>query len=251
MATRIMIDTIHANVPAVKKQFPNPQMVAYYRTGSTDIQWTDADVAEFQGAVMVSIDQGGQGSHVADAMVRDVEPGAWTPQGAVNLANWHTPRPTIYCDRADLPRVIAAGWRKDVWLAWPGYAASGPPSEPGVNIVAVQNVFGADHDSSLVFDPTWPHIVIPPSPPPTLSVTVTDRQADMAWPVAVGADHYDIDYTPEGSALTVTIGRPPQSKTGGSVHALNVVIPGARGGAIQVFAIISSKRHLIGSVHLP
>ena len=251
MATRIMIDGRGANAAQIKAEVGVPQLICFYVTGSPDIVWTDAEKALFPASAHVTIDQGGNGSPVPDAMVRDVEPGAWSAIAAIRDKPWNTPRPTIYCDRSDLNRVIADGWRGDVWLAWPGYAGSGPPSFPGVNVVAVQNVFGGDRDSSLVYDPTWPHVATPTGPTPTLSVTVTDRQADMAWPVAIGADHYNVQYLADSAAVPVVIARPPQPKSGATVHEVALVIPGARGGTVDVYAIIASKPHLIGSVHLP
>lgn len=154
--TRLMIDCTHTNVAAVKRIFPNPPLVAVYLTGTPDIQWSAADRAQWPDSIQVTIDQGGPGSPVAQAMGRDVEPGAWTPSAAVDKSNWHTSRPFIYCDRADLGSVINAGWRGDVWLAWPGWVGTAKPSYPGINIVAIQNVFTAQYDESIVFDDTWP-----------------------------------------------------------------------------------------------
>jgi hypothetical protein len=111
----------------------------------------------FHGALTVEIDQGFNSQPITTAMVRDVETGAWAVDKAVDRSTWHAPRPTIYCNRNTLPLVMGAGWRGDVWLAWPGYNSSEPPVFPGVNVVAVQDVFGPNYDRSTVYDDTWPY----------------------------------------------------------------------------------------------
>lgn len=251
MATRVMIDGTNSDAQAIKREFGMPQMLAYYVTGSQGIPWTAADIAMFPDSIHVTIDQGGSGSPVTTAIVRDVEPGAWGADVAVRHAPWTPDRPTIYCDRNDLPAVIAAGWRKDVWLAWPGYAGSGPPTFAGVNIVAVQNVFGTDHDSSIVYDTTWPHTPAPRPPASVMSATITGRMADISFGLAIGADHYVIEYTPDGSTTGQLVTRLPQPKSGAVVHGLNLEVPGARGGHLTAFAIIHGAANLIGSVTLP
>lgn len=251
MQTRIMIDGIHADVPEIKRQFPSPQMILVYVTGSADIKWTDADRAEFQGAVQVTVDQGGLGSPVPDAMVRDVEPGGWSAAEAVKMDNWHTPRPTIYCDRTRLQEVMALGWKGDVILAWPGYNSSGPPSFPGVNVVAVQHLFAARWDESIVYDTTWPHVPNQPEPRPTVSLTVSQRIANLAFGVVPGCDHYVVEYAAHGIASNVVLARPPQPKAGTVVHVTEMAIPGGSGGSVTVFAIVHGRAQLVGSVSLP
>ena len=148
-----MYDATHANVPALHAQQPHAAIVAWYGTGSLDIIWTGADRALFPGAELVGIDQGGPGSPVYDLQVVDVEPGAWRPdQLAARMAKSTAKRPTVYCDRNDLPAVREV-WAGDVWLAWPGW--TGEPL-PGPGIVAVQDVWGTDYDRSTVLDPYWP-----------------------------------------------------------------------------------------------
>lgn len=160
--TRTMGDAIHDNVAALAAAGPW-DMVAGYVTGSPDILWTTADMAQFPGIPIVTIDQGFTGSPVATADVRDVENGAWTPTAAVNRAGWTAARPTIYCNESTLPSVLAAGWQGDLWLA---IVTSQPPSSPpvvaGCTVVAVQyalSVSGA-YDVSVVFDPTWPEVTV-------------------------------------------------------------------------------------------
>lgn len=156
--TRIMGDATHANVIALAA-VPGLELVAGYATGTQDIQWTTADRAMFAGKALVTIDQGGVGSPVMTSMVRDVEPGAWTPASAVNRNGWTATRPTIYCDRTDLPAVLSLGWQGDLWLAIPGWQPGGAlPAAPGCTIAAVQNQqnVGGTIDLSVVLDDTWP-----------------------------------------------------------------------------------------------
>lgn len=155
MTTRTMWDAIHNNVPVIPL---GAELVAGYVTGTPDIKWTAGDWTRWRGDRHVSIDQGGMGSPVPWANVRDVETGAWHPASAVTLgAGWTAERPTIYCNRDTLPRVLAAGWKGDLWLAIP---SSTPPAEPpkvtGCTVVAVQYGFAGSHDLSIVFDPYWP-----------------------------------------------------------------------------------------------
>jgi len=162
--TRTMGDAIHDHVGALAAA--RPQLAAGYVTGSPDIKWTAADWALF-GEPWVTIDQGFTGSPVPVAIVRDVEPGAWTPAAAVNRAGWTAARPTIYCDRDDLSRaggVLSCGWRGDLWLAYPGWQPGmALPAAPGCNYVAVQNQFdvAGAYDLSVVLDDTWPSAAAP------------------------------------------------------------------------------------------
>lgn len=158
---REMIDCTSANLAHVQSLFPNPQVWAAYITGSPDVRYTDAQLASIPDtAVTVTIDQGYTGSPVPTAIVRDVEFGAWSPKNAVDKTNWHTERPTIYCDRYDLTRaggVLASGWQGDLWLAIPSVTAPLiSPVIPGCNVVAVQWNFTGSYDKSIVFDDTWP-----------------------------------------------------------------------------------------------
>jgi hypothetical protein len=154
-----MGDATHVNVPNLETA--GTDMVAGYVTGSPDIQWTPADWGRFPLETLVTIDQGGNGSPVPSADVRDVEAGAWTVGGAVITAGWAAPRPTIYCSLATLPALAAAGWQGDVWVAdWTlTPPAAPPPMPPGMTCVAVQysdQGGGGTYDLSVVFDPTWP-----------------------------------------------------------------------------------------------
>lgn len=196
-----MVDCPSIDLPAVLKLYAvKPPVWAGYDTGSNDIIYTDADWASIPASTLkVHIDQGFNSPAITTSQVRDVEPGAWEPQAAVDLTNWKTHRPTIYCDRNDLTRpggVIDSGWKGDVWLADP--ADSEPaqaPVYPGITVVAQQWYFGTDHDQDVIFDPYWPESK--PTPPPVdwtygppqhLTVRAGHRSVGLAWDAPAG--HY-------------------------------------------------------------
>lgn len=156
MTLVIGYDAIHNGVAQIPR---SAQVVMGYDTGSPDIQWTAEDWARFETKRKVHIDQGFTGSPSLTATVRDVEAGAWTPDNAVgNRAGWDPERPTIYCNRDTLPRVLELGWKGDLWLAIPtGTAPTAAPIVPGCTVVAVQFAFDGPVDRSVVFDPYWPH----------------------------------------------------------------------------------------------
>jgi len=164
---REMIDCTSSNLAHVKTLFPNAVMWGAYVTGTPDIKYTSAQLAEIPaGALKVLIDQGYGSPAVTTAHVRDVEPGAWQPKNAVHTSNWETGRPTIYCDRNDLYRpggVLDYGWKGDLWLAIPGSAPITPPAVSGCRVVAVQYGFAGSYDKSVVFDDTWPYVVSVPA----------------------------------------------------------------------------------------
>lgn len=148
-------DAIHDNVASIPTV---ADVVMGYVTGSPDIKWTSADFGRFPHSRIVTIDQGFTGSPVLWATVRDVEVGAWDARAAVlDTAGWDVPRPTIYCNMDTLPDILAAGWKRDLWLAIPSNSA---PSEPPIvaegNVVAIQWRFTGQFDESVVFDPDWP-----------------------------------------------------------------------------------------------
>lgn len=152
----VMGDAEHVNVAQLKKAFPKLDRVGLYVTGTPDVKATETDLALWPDATVITIDQGGPGSPVKDAIVRDVEPRCWSAAAAVDTSEWTAERPTIYCDRNDLPTVINLGWRGDVWLAWPGYTGMTAPVFPGVRVVAVQRTTTEFYDLTTVFDDTWP-----------------------------------------------------------------------------------------------
>lgn len=249
--SRLMIDVTHANARKVATEEPTPALIALYRTGSADIEDTKADAALWPHATQVWIDQGGNGSPVPTADVRDVEPGAWSAHDAVHNLNWTADRKTIYCDRSDLSAVIAEGWTGDVWLAWPGFAGTVAPSFPPVHIVAVQNVFLADHDRSIVFDAAWPLKEPVTPPPPEFSITIGSRVCAASIPVIPNADHYVMVYVAVGAGTELVLGRWPQPKTGTVIHASPITIPGSHGGQVSTYGIVHSKRVSLGTHILP
>lgn len=179
-------DAIHDNAHSLVTA--PVQMIGGYVTGSPDIQWTQADWALFPELVHVTIDQGFTGSPVPTAIVRDVEPGAWSPAAAVDTSNWTAAAKTIYCDRNDLPAVLKAGWRGNLWLAIPGWTVGSPlPSAPGCVVVAVQNRQNVNnqYDLSEVLDNQWPGSGNPPpmgvQKLPTYMSATPYRSVNLGW----------------------------------------------------------------------
>jgi hypothetical protein len=175
-------DATHDNVLSIPH---NAAVVMGYDTGTPDIRWTPNDWGQFPTTRKVHIDQGGIGSKVNTATVRDVETGAWTPEAAViDTKGWDAERPTIYCNQNTLPRVLAAGWHGDLWLAIPSnIRPTVPPVVEGCTVVAVQFDFAGPYDRSVVFDDTWPREVPPVTgtmfPEPTgFTETAT---VDLKW----------------------------------------------------------------------
>jgi hypothetical protein len=74
----IMIDAIHDNVSNIPADAPK---VAGYVTGTSDVEWTAADWARFATTAKVHVNQW-PGSNPLLGDVLDVEPGAWTNEGA-------------------------------------------------------------------------------------------------------------------------------------------------------------------------
>jgi hypothetical protein len=161
-----MGDATTGNVGALLAAGPW-DVVAPYLTGA-GIAWTPAQRALFAGIPQATIDQAGLGSPVPSAVVRDFEQGAWTASQAneqIGAGLWNPARPTIYCDQANLPGIVADGWRRDLWVAiigwepgdaWPAVVQQA--IEAGCTVVAVQNAqnINGTYDESVVLDPTWP-----------------------------------------------------------------------------------------------
>lgn len=153
-----MGDAIAANVSALHAaQF---DLYAGYVTGSPTIRWTAADFALFPANKRVTIDQAFTGSPVPSAIVRDVQPGAWTAAAAVNTKPWTPARPTIYCSLDTLTQVASAGWKGDVWVAlYDGVPSLNFTVPAGMRCVAKQysdSGGGGAYDISEVFDLYWP-----------------------------------------------------------------------------------------------
>src|ERR1700722_8516699 len=160
---RTMIDCIGANAVDVHDKLPNTAIVGCYVTGTEEIVWneTEKELWQTHGATLITIDQGYQSPAETSAIVRDVEDTAWSPAKAVDRNTWNADvaQPTIYCDQAYLPQVLAAGWHGNLWLAIPGWKAGGALPDVGAcTVVAVQNAENVDdlYDSSVVLDEYWP-----------------------------------------------------------------------------------------------
>ena len=189
-ANRLMGDAISAAAASLPAGLA---IVAGYDTGTTDIRWTAATFARFPGIIHVHIDQGGPGAPVYSANVIDVETAAWSPSDVPGwIARCTAPVPTVYCNRSNLPAVLATGWRGPVWLAYPGWngqTSSLPLLPLGCRYVAVQDDFQPLYDLSTVLDDAWPLgdevIEIPGVPGAWLSVQILSS-GDGSKQVAIG-----------------------------------------------------------------
>jgi hypothetical protein len=158
MTIRVMGDTTGPNADKLPHGLA---LVMGYDTGGPDIKWTDADWALYPDIPHVHVDQAGEGSPVHTATVMDVEPGAYQPGQVPDWVHACTAeRPTVYCDRDDLPAVLETGWRGDLILAIPEPEPTMPPVVAGCTVVAVQFKFrnSPPYDLSAVFDPDWPSL---------------------------------------------------------------------------------------------
>jgi len=248
---RWMINGTHANMQAIRNAIASGEMLGYYVTGTPGIRATISDLATFTGHVRVSIDQGGPGSPVPTATVRDVESGAWTVASAVQTHNWTAKRPTIYCSLDTVPEVQAAGWRGDLWLAIPGYTPSTPPTVKGCTVVAVQRTFDPEYELSSVYDDSWPYDAPKTAVAPGISVTVYSRRADLAFPRNPDAGHYVIQYQDTAGDAPLLLNRVAQPDDEPSIHEDALPVPGASGGTITVWAIVNSVPVKVGSAKLP
>lgn len=204
MTRPYMYDAISANAASLVAL--DPQIVAGYGTGSSDIKWTGADVDLFPHATIVEIDQGGAGSPQYVANVQDVESGAYS---VAQIPGWvakcTAPRPTTYVSGVNLTSALNAS-KADIWLAAPGMsdleALAVMKATP--RIVAVQNAWEPTYDRSIIGDPYWPEkapvVTPPPVPPQNLrdQALVTTCQVNMAWNRAVG----DVSYEYQVQELT-------------------------------------------------
>jgi hypothetical protein len=137
------------------------QLVGGYLTGTPGALWRGS-WGMFPGKTLFTIDQGGAGSPVYTANVMDVEPECYRPKDIQNWMSHATAaRPTVYCDRDDMPAVIAV-WDGPIWLAAPGLR-----TPPHPQVIGIQYMTGNGFDLSEIFDDYWPnHVPIPPTPEP-------------------------------------------------------------------------------------
>jgi hypothetical protein len=199
MKPRIMLNGEGVSAAWMATNLAKPDMVAWYGTGTGDVPWNVSERNLFPGVSKVIIDQGGTGSPLSMADVRDVENGAWNVSRAVNKVGWDAPRPTIYCSQSTLPTLKLAGWTGDVWLAIPGYSAPVAPGIAPMRCVAVQNVFKPLYESSLVFDPTWPNTPSKGTSMLTLEVLPNDA---IGAPFHPGAFTHLALYSPQASGTS-------------------------------------------------
>lgn len=248
--TRTGLDCTHVNVPAAHLAVPHPDVIMWYGTGSADIRWTAFDRSLFRSSVGVEIDQGFTGSPVANATVRDVENGAWKVPEAVNMHGWTAERPTIYCTRSTLISVYRAGWKGDVWLAWPGWNGGPLPNYPGISIVAVQNAFHGAYDTSVVIDEHWPFKPPAKVDAPPVTATVTGRVVTLSARRVDGAEHYSFGYYSATHPHMVSVARAPQPGEGHPVVVTGVPIPDASHGAIDSFYWVNNVAKFNGTTTL-
>jgi hypothetical protein len=187
-----MFDAIHVNVGTIP---PGAEIVAGYDTGLSNVKWVTADWNIFLPAQEVHVDQSGGaaslGGPVFSANVMDVEPFCYTVN---QIPGWTSkctaPRPTVYCDRNDLPDVQAI-WNGDVWLAAPGLSDDQATAimEADPRIVAVQNLDAGSFDASVIGDAFWPLLPPPPVKPPVKGKEMLNgmidpnQQIDIPFPV--------------------------------------------------------------------
>lgn len=246
MTDRIGYDCIGGNAQWVRDHLPLPSVMFWYGTGSPAIEWSAAERAMFPSDILVEIDQGGMGTPVLTAMVRDVENGAWQPGQAANKTGWHVTRPTIYCNRSTLPSVAADGWKGDVWLAWPGWTGEALPEHPGITIIGVQDQFNGGYDHTTFIDPTWPALPNPVPAGNSMSITVDSRNANMAYTVDFIPDMVQILFAPQAGARFVVLRTITGVHPGVANHVSNLTIPGHAGGIISVAAIKNGVATEIG-----
>lgn len=251
MANRLMASATSANARNVAMLLPHPDLVAWYGTGSPDIEWTEADRALFPDSIMVEIDQAFTGSPVPQATIRDVESGAWSVLDAINHNPWTAKRRTIYCSRNTIPELHLAGWTGDVWLADPEFTGDTPPDLGPMTCVAVQNVFTEEYQTSIVFDAHWPDNGDNVPPSELVSVTIGNRHANAAWARNPVAGHYVVNYVAPGTSTEVLVCRATQPQAGKVVHVTDMVIPGSHGGLLKVYSIVESTPIIVGTRVLP
>lgn len=164
---RYMYDATSENASQLVQH--NPDMVAIYLTGTSNIRWLSPQVLLFPHVkTWVRIDQGGFTSPQYEANVFDVEPFAWAMTNAIAATKRCTaPRPTIYCDRNDY-RTVPDSYTGDLWIAAPGLSDTEAMALAATDkrIVAVQNLWAKTYDRSIVIDPYWPEkapVIVPPS----------------------------------------------------------------------------------------
>jgi len=151
MTIRTMLDT---NTPAALT--PRADLLATYADLATP---TLKAALEQHWPQVVWIDRG-QGDPMHLATVYDVEPGALTPQQAIDKAKASKlPYLTAYASRSTMMQVDALGWGGYRWYATLDGTAHVPGHTPGLEPAAIQCLgeaqLGFHADLSLVFEDGW------------------------------------------------------------------------------------------------
>ena len=156
-------DAISANIGSIPA---NAIAVAGYVTGTPDIVWTQADFDKFPLAHKEYIDQG-NGSPWRAPTVIDIENGALTVSDIPAYKSQY-PDIIVYCMQSNLA-AVANVFTGRVWLAAPSYpaddqavslAAELHKEYPGLDIIAIQNVWGNTFDRSIILEAP---VVTPPN----------------------------------------------------------------------------------------
>lgn len=249
--TRYGYDCIGAVASWVRTNLPLPAVMFWYGTGSPDIQWDAADRQQYPADILVEIDQGGAGSPVMTAIVRDVENGAWAPGTATDKKGWDVERPTLYGSRDTLSQVASDGWKGDYWLAWPGWTGEALPEYPGITIIGVQDLWESNYDRTTFLDEFWPHLPPPPPVHNPVSVTIHSRTANAAFNSLENASGYKILYAETPQTAPVKIWAGPAVSNSPVTHVVNLIIPNAHGGELSFYGTIAGTDHLIGTFPVP
>lgn len=258
MPARFMVDTTHNGFQGSRTAISHAQLVALYGTGTPDIKATPEDIAEIPASMtLVTIDQGGPGSPIPHATVRDVESGAWTVADAVKTEGWepeHGNERTIYCSVSKLDALITEGWTGKVWIAAPEGDFPVPYHHAGIDIAVQQYLMdqeGGLYDVSQVFDANWPAPPPAVQPPITVHVSTSYRVTTMQFGTVHDShpvDHYVVSAAVGGE--TYVLARPPQI-TGPVITCRDLHVPGASGGTLTVAPISNGKPYRVATVKLP
>src|SRR5271154_4781527 len=71
--SRTGLDCTGGNAGFVRASLPLPDVMMWYGTGSPSVEWSESERTLFPASILCEIDQGGLGTPVLTAVVRDVE----------------------------------------------------------------------------------------------------------------------------------------------------------------------------------
>jgi len=167
-----MYDGIPADIPAIVRDFGDPQMVAGYVDGI--YAWSQADWDQFPKAAKLRISAIPGSAQALTAHIADCETGDYTPASAAAWAAAKKAKgewPTIYANLSNVLEVRQAtgkmvlGADYDIWLAW----YNGDPAQyvfgDGKKVVAKQYISTNSYDKSEVYRDSWPDKPTAPPPP--------------------------------------------------------------------------------------